>query len=112
MEFNALTAVIGFLGTLFGFTMTFVSFNRARDKDLKAEERTQAEKDKIEAVENAKISTQLLTISTDVKDIKIEQKADQKARIEQERKIALIDASVRSAHKRINKIEGIANDEQ
>lgn len=87
--------LIGVIGTLAGFLISYFSFQRTRDKDLKSD-----------AKEDGVIKTKLDSIGKGVDDIRIDLKANEKQLIRMGEQLVRVDESTKSAHKRIDKLEG------
>lgn len=86
--------LIGVIGTLAGFLISYLSFQRTWDKDIKSDAR-----------EDGVIETKLDSIGKGVDDIRIDLKANEKQMIRMNEQIIRVDESVKSAHKRIDKID-------
>lgn len=86
---------IGAVSVLFGMLITYLTFLRGRDKEIKTD-----------AAEQAKVSIQLNHISNGVNDIKLDLKTNERQINQLSEQVARIDEGVKSAHKRINKLEG------
>lgn len=91
-------AIIGAGSVMFGMIITYFTFVRNRDKDIKHD-----------ATKDAKVSTKLDYISTGVDDMRIELRANQKEMSRMNEQIIRVDESTKSAHKRIDKLEGVRN---
>lgn len=85
---------IGFMCTLLGTLIGFLTFNRNRDRDVRND-----------ASKNAVIETKLDNISQSVNSIVIDLKANEQRWTTTDKEVARIDESVKSAHKRIDKLE-------
>lgn len=85
---------IGVIGTLIGFVFSYVTFQRFRDKDIKAE-----------AKEDGSIRTKLDAIGKGVDEIRIDLKANEKQMTRMNEHLIRVDESTKSAHKRIDKLE-------
>lgn len=96
MELNVVVAVCS---ALIGMLFTYLTFMRNRDKDVHAR-----------ATETAVISTKLDTINTGVENIRIEQKVEQRERMELAERVTRVEESSKSAHLRINKMEDTINE--
>lgn len=90
MEF----ALLGAVSTVFGMVITYFTFMRGRDKNIKHD-----------AQENAKISTKLDHISQGVDTIRIDLKSNEKEINRVAERVTRVEESSRSAHKRIDKLE-------
>lgn len=86
--------LIGVIGTLAGFLISYLSFQRTRDKDLKSD-----------AQEDGVIKTKLDSIGKGVDDIRIDLKANEKQMFRMSEQLVRVDESTKSAHKRIDKLE-------
>lgn len=96
MNVAVLGAVIGVVSALFGMLISYVTFTRGRDKDIK-----------LDAQEQAKVSVQLSHISKGVDDIKLDLKTNERQIKDLSERLIKIDESTKSAHKRIDKLEGV-----
>lgn len=88
-------AIIGALGTMIGLAISFLTFNRNRDKDVKSD-----------ASESAVIRTKLDNISSGVESIRIDIKANEKRVSELSERVIRVEESTKQAHKRIDGIKG------
>lgn len=86
----------GAITTLLGFFLSYFTFQRSRDKDLR-------EKAKEEGI----IENQLNSIGKGIKEIRIDLKANEKQMIRMNEQLIRLDESTKTAHKRIDKLEGI-----
>lgn len=82
------------IGALFGFLISYFSFMRSRDKEVKKE-----------ASEVAVTNTKLDHIGSGVDSIRIDMKANDKRLEKLSEQIIRVDESAKSAHKRIDKID-------
>ena len=80
---------------MLGFLFSYLAFQRNRDKDI----RTDAKEDGV-------IKTKLDSIGKGVDDIRIDLKANEKQMSQMNEQLIRVDESTKSAHKRIDKIEG------
>jgi hypothetical protein len=87
-------ALIGAVSTIFGVVISFISFNRGRDKDVRDD-----------ASESAVIRTKLEQINSGVESIRIDIKANEKRVSELTERVIRIEESTKSAHKRLDIIE-------
>ena len=87
--------LIGVIGTLAGFLISYLAFQRTRDNDLKSD-----------AQEDGVIKTKLDSIGKGVDDIRIDLKANEKQMFRMSEQLVRVDESTKSAHKRIDKLEG------
>lgn len=87
--------IIGAGSVIFGMVITYFTFVRNRDKDIINN-----------AKEDATISTQLQHISSGVNDIKVDMKTNEKQMDRMQEQIVRIDESTKSAHKRLDRVEG------
>ena len=92
MEF----AILGAISTVFGMVITYFTFMRGRDKNIKTD-----------AQENAKVSTKLDHISRGVDDIRIDLRSNEKQINNVAERVTRVEESSRSAHKRLDKLEGV-----
>lgn len=92
MEFQL--AIIGAIGTVIGVLISFLTFNRNRDKELK-----------MDASKNAVIETKLDNINQGVESIRIDMKVEQKARMDLSERVTRVEESSKQAHKRIDSLE-------
>lgn len=86
--------ILGAFGTLSGFTISYLAFQRNRDKEIKKD-----------AGDDAVIKTKLDSIGKGVDDIRIDLKANEKQMNRMNEQIIRVDESTKSAHKRIDKLE-------
>lgn len=93
MEINLLTAVFGGIGTFVGFLITVSTYTKNRDKDVRSG-----------AAEQAIINTKLDTINGGVESLRVDFKVEQKERAVLTERVAKVEASASSAHKRIDEI--------
>lgn len=93
MDSQSIT-IVGLICTLGGFIIAILTFNRGRDKDVRSD-----------ASKNAVIETKLDNISQSVNSIVIDLKASELRWTNTDKEVARIDESVKSAHKRIDKLE-------
>ena len=94
MQIDMITAVVGVVGTVTGFVLSFARFSRSRDNDL----RTEAQRE-------ATINVKLDNISTGVQSLHTDIKTEQKARAELSERVAKVEESTKQAHKRIDELE-------
>lgn len=88
-------ALIGIVCTVLGAVIGFLSFNRNRDKDVKAD-----------ATKNAVIETKLDNIGQSVDSIRIDLKANDQRWNSLSEMVIRVDESAKQAHKRIDEIGG------
>ena len=88
--------VIGAFGTLSGFVLSYLAFQHNRDKEIRKD-----------ADSGAVIRTKLDSIGKGVDDIRIDLKANDKQISRLGKEIVRVDESAKSAHKRIDKLEGV-----
>ncbi|MBX8942506.1 hypothetical protein [Lysinibacillus sp. K60] len=88
-------ALIGIICTVLGAFIGFLTFNRNRDKDVKSE-----------AFKSAVIETKLDNINQSVNSIAVDLRASEQRWNNTDKEVARIDESVKSAHKRIDTLEG------
>lgn len=86
--------ILGAFGTLSGFVISYLAFQRNRDKEMKQD-----------AEDGAVIRTKLVSIGKGVDDIRIDLKANEKQMNRMNEQIIRVDESTKSAHKRIDKLE-------
>ena len=84
---------IGAGSVLFGMLITYLTFMRGRDKEIKTD-----------ATENAKVSVKLNHISSGVDDIKLDLKTNERQINRLNTELVKVNESVKSAHKRIDNI--------
>ncbi|WP_042472752.1 hypothetical protein [Bacillus ndiopicus] len=94
-----LTAIVGVLSALIGMALTYLAFMRNRDKDVQRS-----------AAESAVISTKLDSINVGVENIRIDMKVEQRERMELSERVTRVEESSKSAHLRINKLEGLMDE--
>lgn len=87
-------ALLGAVSVVFGMVITYLTFVRGRDKDIKSD-----------ATENAKISTKLDHISQGVDTIRIDLKSNEKEIGRVAERVTRVEESAKQAHLRINKLE-------
>lgn len=92
-------ALLGAGSVIFGMVITYFTFVRSRDKDIKSD-----------AQENAKVSTKLDHISRGVDDIRIDLRSNEKYINQVAERVTRVEESSRSAHKRLDKLEGVKKD--
>ena len=95
LNIAVLGALIGVISALFGMFITYLTFMRNRDKDVRSD-----------TTEQTRVSVKLDHIGKGVEDIKLELKDSDRQIGKLSEKVARIDEGVKSAHKRINKLEG------
>lgn len=93
MEINLITAVFGAIGTFVGFLITIATYTRNRDKDVQSK-----------ATEQATINAKLDNINGGVESLRVDFRVEQKERAALSERVAKVETSVRSAHKRIDEI--------
>lgn len=86
--------ILGAFGTLSGFVISYLAFQRNRDKEMKKD-----------AEDGAVIRTKLDSIGKGVDDIRIDLKANEKQMNRMNEQIIRVDESTKSAHKRLDKLE-------
>ncbi|MBS4188662.1 hypothetical protein KHA94_00310 [Bacillus sp. FJAT-49705] len=94
INLGVLVTAIGLFCTLLGAVITFLTFNRNRDKDVKSD-----------ASRNAVIETKLDNINHSVNTIAVDLKTSERRWTETDKEVVRIDESVKSAHKRIDALE-------
>src|SRR5699024_11984350 len=85
--------LIGSLGTLFGVVITYLTFVKGRDKEIRTE-----------AMRDATIETQLRNIDTGVIEIRSSIQATDEKVNKMHNDLIRIDENAKSAHKRIDNI--------
>lgn len=85
---------IGAVSVLFGMLISYLTFMRGRDKDVRSD-----------ATENAKVSTKLDHISQGVDTIRIDLKSNEKHINQVSERVARVEESSKQAHLRINDLE-------
>lgn len=88
--------LLGAFGTLSGFVLSYLAFQRNRDKEIKTD-----------AEDGAVIKTKLDSIGKGVDDIRIDLKANEKQMSRMNEQLIRVDESTKSAHKRLDKLEGV-----
>lgn len=91
---------IGVLCTVLGALISYLSFQRNRGHDIRAETREEAE-----------TRTKLDYISKGVDDIRLDIKSQQREMQEIKERVIRNEASIKSAHKRIDSLEAISKEE-
>ena len=99
MEINALTAIVGGLGTLVGILSNVSRFSKDRDKDLRSS-----------ASQQAVINTKLDGIGNGVDSVRIDVKSLERTQNVIIERIAKNEEKTDSAHKRIDKLEERVNE--
>jgi len=92
IEISILVGVLGLLFAIFGYVL-----NRDRDK-------------KNETKNEAKLEAKLEYISKGVDDIRIDLKANEKQMAAFNERLTRVEESSKQAHKRIDKMEGLCNE--
>lgn len=90
----AIEIAIGAISTLLGMAVTYFTFMRGRDKEIKTD-----------AQEQAKVSYKLDHIGSGVDDIRLDLKDSDRQIGQINESLIRVDESVKSAHKRIDKID-------
>lgn len=90
MEF----AILGAISTVFGMVITYFTFMRGRDNNVRSDAR-----------ENAKVSTKLDHISSGVDDIRIDLRSNEKQINHVSERVTRVEESSKQAHKRISDLE-------
>ena len=85
---------IAVIGALFGFLISYFSFMRSRDKEVKKE-----------ATHDAIIGEKRNNIGSGVDEIRIDMKANDKRLEKLSEQVIRVDESAKSAHKRLDKID-------
>jgi len=85
---------IAVIGALFGFLISYFSFMRSRDKEVKKE-----------ATNDAVIGEKLNHIGSGVDSIRVDLKVSERRITEISEQLIRTDESAKSAHKRIDKID-------
>lgn len=86
---------IGAISVLFGMLISYLTFMKGRDKEIKTD-----------ATEQAKVSVKLDHISSGVDDIKLDLKTNERQINQLNTELVKVNESVKSAHKRIDRIVG------
>ena len=86
--------IVGAFGTLSGFIISYLAFQRNRDKEIRKD-----------ADSGAVIRTKLDSIGEGVNDIRVDLKVNDRQLNNLSKDFVRIDESVKSAHKRIDKVE-------
>ena len=89
---------IALLSSLIGLLIGIATFSRGRDKDIKKD-----------AKEDAETKAKLDYISRGVDDIKLDNKQRDREFLEMNNRVAVLEQSVTTAHKRIDTVEGRVN---
>lgn len=84
---------VGIAGVLIGASLSFLTFNRNRDKDVRSD-----------ASEFAVIKTTLANINSGVDSIRVDIKANERRVTELSEKVIIVNESTKQAHKRIDEI--------
>lgn len=85
---------LGLLCAVAGAIISYFTFTRNRDKDVKSD-----------ASESAIIRTKLDAINQGVETIRIDMKVEQKERMNLSERVARTEESAKQAHKRLDKLE-------
>lgn len=88
-------ALISIICTVLGAVIGVLTYNRNRDKDVKNNAKNEAE-----------MKVTLAHISKGVDDIKVDMRATKEQMHSFARDLVRVEESVKSAHKRLNKLEG------
>ena len=99
MEINALTAIVGGLGTLIVILINVTRFSKDRDKDVRSS-----------ASEQAVINTKLDVISNGVDSVRVDLKMLEKEQSRIMERVTRNEEKADSAHKRIDKLEERVNE--
>lgn len=86
---------IGTISVLLGMALSYLTFMRGRDKQVRSD-----------ATEQAKVSYKLDHIGRVVEDIRINDKDKDRQLVQLSETVVRVDESNKSAHKRIDKLEG------
>ena len=92
MENISITIICTLLGAVIGFA----TFNRNRDKDIKKD-----------AQEDAETKAKLDYISRGVDDIKLDNKQRDREFLEMNKRLTVVEQSVKSLHKRVDNFEEV-----
>jgi len=92
-------ALIGILCTVLGAFLGVLTYNRNRDKDVKND-----------ASDSAVIRTKLDNINAGVESIRIDIKAQEMRVTGLSERVIRVEESSKQAHKRLDKMEGIAHE--
>ena len=94
------SAIIGVLGTVLGGILSYAAFFRNSKKDSESEGK-----------EAGTILTELGYIKGGIDDLKSENREQRKTNTEIISRLAAVESSTKSAHKRIDRIEGLEHGE-
>ena len=100
MSFDLIVGIGGVLVTFLGLPIAYLALRRERNNDMKND-----------TTESAVIKTKLDSIITGVDTIRIDLKANEKQLYELKSEFVRLDESNKSAHKRIDKLEGVHSNE-
>lgn len=89
------SAVIGVLGTILGGILSYAAFSRNSKKDSESEGK-----------EAGTILTEIGYIKANTEEIKSEQKEQRRTNIELLSRLSAVESSTKSAHHRIDRLEG------
>ncbi len=89
--------IIGAFGTLSGFVISYLSFQRNRDREIKSRAAGSA-------TESAVVRTKLDAIGQGVDSIRIDLKANEKQMVHLGERVTRVEESTKQAHKRIDNI--------
>lgn len=92
---DLMSAVIGIIGTLLGGVLSYAAFFRNSKQDSEKEGK-----------EAGTILTEIGYIKANTEEIKSEQKEQRKTNVELVSRLAAVESSTKSAHKRIDRLEG------
>ena len=99
MEINALTAIVGGLGTLIGIMLNLNRYSKDRDKEVRSS-----------ASEQAVINTKLDGISNGVDSVRVDLKMLEKDYSKMNEQVVRNQEAITIAHKRIDKLEDRVNE--
>lgn len=91
--------IVGVACAVGGFAISYMTFQRGRDKEIKTDATENA-------TESAKVTVKLDHISSGVDDIKIDLKTNEREINKINTELVKVNESTKSAHKRIDKLEG------
>lgn len=97
---DVFNAIIGIIGTILGGILSYAAFRSSSKKD-----------NKNEGKEAGTILTEIGYIKANTEEIKTEQKEQRRTNVELVSRLAAVESSTKSAHKRLDRLEGGKPDE-
>ena len=97
MEWNI---IVGLVCTVLGAVISYATFSRSKGKD-----------DRSDGRQIGTVLTELGYIKSNTDEIKAEQREQRKVNTTVEGRLAAVESSAKSAHHRIDRLEGVAHEE-